>query len=111
MFVSDVVCVGRGIFNMGLTERHIKQFQGQRLYTTVVFENLPQLCLQVWYFVDRKDSDIVAILAFLSSVASVFLAFIDVYSSVSLLRVMFFCLLFFCDKLWMLRGVVYIYRQ
>ena len=81
------------MFNMGLTERHIKQFQGKRIFNTVFFENLPQLCVQIWYFIDRKDSDIVAILAFLSSGASVFLAFIDVYSSASLIQVT--CRLYF----------------
>ena len=75
------------MFNMGLTERHIKKFQGKRVYNTVFFENLPQLSIQIWYFIDREDNDIVAILAFLSSAVSVFLAFIDVYSSFSLLRV------------------------
>ena len=99
---------------MGLTERHIKQFQGQRLYSTVVFENLPQLCLQIWYFVDRRDSDIVAILACLSSVASVFLAFIDVYSSASLLRVRLFYVMFVVfviSNMTVKIHCVYIYRQ
>ena len=80
---------GRGMFNMGLTERHIKRFQGQRIYSSVVMENIPQLSIQIWYFIERPDNDIVAILAFLSSAASIFLAFIDVYSSASLLRVTF----------------------
>lgn len=79
---------------MGLTERHIKKFQRKRFYSTVIFENLPQLFIQIWYFIDRKDSDLVATLAFISSVASVFLAMIDVYSSLSLLRVRFLLSIF-----------------
>ena len=72
---------------MGLTESHIKKFQAKRIYSTVVFENLPQLAIQIWYFIDRKETDIVTTLAFLSSLASIFIATVDVYSSISLLRV------------------------
>ena len=77
----------RGLFNMGLTESHIKKFQAKRIYSTVIFENVPQLCVQIWYFIDRDETDIVTTLAFLSSLASIFIASVDVYSSMSLLRV------------------------
>ena len=78
-------------YNMGLTERHLKKFHGTRIYTTILFENVPQLIIQIWYFLARNDLDIVAALAFLSSVASIFIAMIDVYSSVALVQVKLYC--------------------
>ena len=76
---------GMDMFNMGLTERHVKKFHGNKIFSTVLFENLPQVTIQIWYFIQRSDTDIVVVLAFLSSVASIFIAFIDIYSSISLI--------------------------
>ena len=39
---------GLEFFNMGLTERHLKAFNSKRLYSTILYENLPQLCIQLW---------------------------------------------------------------
>ena len=73
---------------MGLTERHLKQFHGQRIFSTVLVENLPQLFIQIWYLFAREEFDLVAVLAFISSVSSVFFALIDVYSSLTLTSAM-----------------------
>ena len=78
---------GLDFFIMGLTERHLKAFNGSRLYSTIAWENLPQLAIQIWYTVDR-GVDEVALWAFLSSIVSVFIAVIDVYSSRALIRAM-----------------------
>ena len=58
-----------------------------------MFENLPQLCIQIWYTIARAKKtgeaiDIVAVWAFLSSVVSIFVAVIDVLSSQSLVTAM-----------------------
>ena len=74
---------------MGLTERHIKKFHGNRIFSTILFENLPQMFVQIWYFSVRDGQDMIAMLAFLSSITSVFIAFVDVYSSLSLMIVKF----------------------
>ena len=79
---------GLDFFTMGLTERHLKAFNGSRLYSTIAWENLPQLAIQIWYTFDRSGVDDVAIFAFLSSTISVFIALIDVYSSQALIRAM-----------------------
>ena len=73
---------------MGLTERHLKKFHGNRIYSTILLENFPQLCIQIWYFIEQDETDMVAILAFLSSITSIFIAFVDVYSSLSLVMTM-----------------------
>ena len=85
---SVLIMKGQGIFNMGLTERHLKKFHGQRIFSTVLFENLPQLCIQIWYFIARGDTDLVVLLTFISSVVSIFFALIDVYSSLTLTSAM-----------------------
>ena len=76
------------MFNMGLTERHLRKFHGQRIFSTVLFENLPQLCIQIWYFIARKDGDLIVVLTFISSIVSIFFALIDVYSSLTLTSAM-----------------------
>ena len=81
-----LVSIGYGMFNMGLTERHLRKFRATRIYSTVLFENLPQLMLQISYFISRDGTDVVAVLAFLSSVVSIFISLTDAYSSMSLLQ-------------------------
>ena len=79
---------GIDFFIMGLTQRHLKAFNGSRLYSTIVWENIPQLLIQIWYTFDRNSVDEVAVWAFLSSVVSIFIAVLDVYSSQALVRAM-----------------------
>ena len=74
------------MFNMGLSQRHLRKFHSNKIYSTVIFENLPQLIIQIWYFAAREQVDIVAVLAFVSSITSVFISLIDVHSSLSLTR-------------------------
>ena len=72
-------------FSMGLTEHHTKKFYGSRIHTTILFENLPQLIIQIWYFTISDDAEsklvLVAQLASISSFISIFIAFIDVWSA------------------------------
>ena len=44
--------------------------------------------IQLWYFIARQKQDLVVILAFFSSVVSVFVALVDVYSSLSIINAM-----------------------
>ena len=37
------------LFNMGLTDRELKKFNTKRIYSTVLFENIPQLIIQTLY--------------------------------------------------------------
>ena len=68
---------------MGLTEPHLKKFHSSRIYTTILFENLPQLAIQIWYFVDgyeaSNDNDYIVIVASILSFVSIFIALIDVW--------------------------------
>ena len=55
----------------------------------IIVENFPQLCIQIWYTFDRGSNvDIVAVWAFISSMVSIFIAVIDVYSSQALVKAM-----------------------
>ena len=83
-FVIFVGLTGSRMFSMPLTERHVKKFHSNRIFSTVIFENLPQLTIQISYFIARQDTDIVAVLAFLSSITSIFISLIDVFSTMSL---------------------------
>ena len=74
-------------FSMGLTERHLKKFHGSRIHTTIVFENVPQMFIQIWYFADRGFTDEIALLASISSFLSIFIALIDVWSSMVIVKV------------------------
>ncbi len=40
---------GYEFFCMGLTERHLKAFNTRRLWSTIMWENFPQLIIQVCY--------------------------------------------------------------
>merc|ERR1712228_787232 len=39
------------IFDMGLSQTHITAFETKKLHSIVIFENIPQLALSVWYTV------------------------------------------------------------
>ena len=77
--------IGARFFDIGLTERHLKKFHGNRASSTIIGA---RLCIQIWYFIEQDETDMVAILAFLSSSMSIFIAFVDVYSSLSLVMIM-----------------------
>ena len=80
---------------MGLNDRNLKRFSNKRLYSTIIFENLPQLLIQ-FYFQFREsgsnvntmfdDIDLFALFAFISSIVSILVTIIDVWLSSSLLK-------------------------
>ena len=88
---------------MGLTERHLKKFQSSRIYTTILFENLPQLAIQLWYiayvYERSNDNDDIVILASISSFVSIFIAWIDVWSSMFIEAVTNILLFLFCVEM------------
>ena len=47
----------------------------------MIFGLFVNIGVQIWYFIVQSDFDVVAVFAFLSSIISVFIALIDVYSS------------------------------
>eukprot|EP01084_Bolivina_argentea_P127149 224936_1 len=80
MFNSRVF--GHPLFCMGLSYRHLKKFENQRLWGVILSENIPQLVIQ-GLFVWRKDMvlSLILILAFASSILSVIVALIDIYNN------------------------------
>ena len=75
-------------FRMGLRERHLKRFIDTRIYITILFENIPQLCLQLWFLlILNTEADVIVILAMISSIVSIALSLVDVVKSASIVRV------------------------
>ena len=79
---------GLGIFNMGLTEMHLRAFHSTRIYSTIMCENIPQLIIQLWYLHEQNKFDVIVTWSFISSIVSIFIAIVDVYSTMSLVRAM-----------------------
>ena len=67
---------------MGLSVRHMNQFQIKRIWNTVIIENLPQLCMQFLVTMNNPGTsssdatEAVTYLALVSSFISIFIAFI-----------------------------------
>ena len=66
---------------MGLNPRHLKQFQGQRFTTSVIFENIPQICVQVLFLYKLGRFDEATFVAMLSSLISLILSVVDIWSA------------------------------
>jgi uncharacterized protein YaaQ len=87
---------GWRFFSMGLTDRHLKRYNTRRLYSNILTENIPQLGVQIWYTFQYskvgRDGwgavDDVVIYAFMSSMVSILVSIIDVYSSRELIKTM-----------------------
>lgn len=85
-----VVCVffsfqsrvfGHPLFCMGLSYRHLKKFENQRLYSVIVAENVPQLVIQIWFAVAQGELDQTTILAMISGTLSIVWSVVDVLQS------------------------------
>eukprot|EP01084_Bolivina_argentea_P149327 260866_1 len=76
-------------FSMGLTKKHLSQFNSKRLLTNIILENVPQLIIQSLYMFRYEDYeyflehytninsiDIVLLTAFISSLISILTTFI-----------------------------------
>lgn len=75
---------GYDFFCMGLNERHLKKFNNNRLWSGIVAENLPQLCIQFWflYLTDfNMDENTFTVYAIVLSSLSIGAAALDIYSS------------------------------
>ena len=61
------------MFNMGLNQRQKAIFKNQRILSTVLMENIPQLIVQIFYIILTKNSNISAItlIAMIFSVISI----------------------------------------
>merc|ERR1712176_1148719 len=64
------------VFNMGLTDRELKKFGTKRVYSIVLLENLPQICLQA-YFLWTAESENNGI-----AVSSMILSFVSIIVSI-----------------------------
>ncbi|ETO17651.1 hypothetical protein RFI_19669, partial [Reticulomyxa filosa] len=73
---------GLDFFCMGLSERHLKQYNQTRLFASIIPENLPQLAIQFYFLAHRGFVlDPIVGLAIASSLLSMIAAFLDIYSS------------------------------
>ena len=73
---------------MGLSTKHLKAFQGKRFYSSVLFENAPQLALQIYFLILLSSFDESTVIALLSSTVSMILSIVDIWSANRLVRVM-----------------------
>ena len=75
-------------FNMGLNQRQRALFKNQRILSTVVCENIPQLIIQTIYLFFTKESDIsaITIIAMIFSTISIISSIFDYKSSSLLLQ-------------------------
>ena len=73
---------------MGLNPRHLKEFQGQRIYSSVILENIPQLAIQIIFLLRLGAFDEATFMALLSSSVSVVLSVVDIWSARQLVTVM-----------------------
>ena len=79
---------GMDLFSMGLNPRHLKQFQGKRIYSSVILENIPQLAVQIYFLSYLGAFDEATFVALLSSSISVILSVVDIWSAKRLVSVM-----------------------
>lgn len=85
---------GFDFFCMGLNERHLKKFNNNRLYSTIIIENAPQLIIQFYFFSIVGWSEIldagnyISLMALLSSSLSILVALLDIYASKKLFSVL-----------------------
>eukprot|EP01084_Bolivina_argentea_P028769 53422_1 len=73
---------------MGLSPRHLKEFQGKRFYSSVLLENIPQLISQIYFLYLLGEFDESTFVALLSSTISVILSVVDIWSAKQLVSVM-----------------------
>ena len=73
---------------MGLNPRHLKEFQAKRIYSSVILENIPQLCIQIYFLTLLGAFDEATFVALLSSTISVILSVVDIWSAKRLVSVM-----------------------
>eukprot|EP00485_Elphidium_margaritaceum_P016189 CAMPEP_0202732606 /NCGR_PEP_ID=MMETSP1385-20130828/187748_1 /ASSEMBLY_ACC=CAM_ASM_000861 /TAXON_ID=933848 /ORGANISM="Elphidium margaritaceum" /LENGTH=929 /DNA_ID=CAMNT_0049398929 /DNA_START=243 /DNA_END=3032 /DNA_ORIENTATION=+ len=79
---------GHELFCMGLAKKHLKAFQGKRFYSSVLFENAPQLAAQIYFLVLLGEFDEATVTALLSSGVSIVLSVVDIWSAKHLVKVM-----------------------
>ena len=73
---------GHPLFCMGLSYRHLKKFENQRLWGVILSENVPQLIIQgIFFWRSGAVMTTILILAFVSSLLSIFVAAIDIYNN------------------------------
>eukprot|EP01083_Nonionella_stella_P084250 233167_1 len=59
------------LFDMGLTDKQILAFAYKRVYSVVLFENVPQICLQIWYLVAAESNNPITISSIVFSLISI----------------------------------------
>ena len=74
------------VFNMGLNRRQKAIFKNQRVFSTVLVENVPQLLLQIIYSIVSKSVTYVTIIAALFSLVSIILSVFEHISASLLLK-------------------------
>lgn len=82
LFAYDPLC-------MGLNERHIKIFNNQRLVSTVLLENVPQIIIQLTWgivFSQHGFKSQVLLLAMCASFASIIVIAIDILAARKILQ-------------------------
>eukprot|EP01083_Nonionella_stella_P130747 396897_1 len=74
MFVNSYV-FQLEVCDMGLTDKELKEFSYKRVYSVVLFENIPQLVLQIWYLwsISTLD-DAITITSIVLSVISILIS-------------------------------------
>ena len=72
---------GHPLFCMGLSHRHLKKFENQRLYSVIILENLPQLILQISYTITTKSITSTTIWAMIFGLLSIIWSIIDIIQS------------------------------
>ena len=74
---------GTRLFGMGLMQEDLRNFNRHRLFSVVLFENFPQLIIQILYaaFVEQGEVGAVSLTAMVSSALSIVVAVLDYIST------------------------------
>ena len=70
-----------GIFRMELSTVQLQEFNSTRFTSSFVFENIPQMIIQIWFIAIIGEFDEPTLVAFLSSVIAIIMGLVDVWSS------------------------------
>ena len=90
--VANSNMFGLSFFCMGLSERYLKKYQSTRFWSSFLFENLPQIIVQIIYVLVRRGmsafDDPIVIWAVTGSALSIAVTLVDVYTAQRLLEAM-----------------------
>eukprot|EP01084_Bolivina_argentea_P269735 458490_1 len=78
--------LGLYFFEMGLNNKQIISFKTQRIYSVVMFENIPQLALQIWYMITIGQTNVIAMASTIFSGISIIVTILSMTMEKSLIN-------------------------